>query len=126
MHLFALDHVQLAMPPGGERLAAQFYSGVLCMDQVPKPEAMRASGGVWFRSGAVELHLGVETGFRPARKAHPAIRVDDLDAFAARCHYAGLAVEWDTRFPGVRRFYVHDPFGNRLELLQPQPGVGRP
>lgn len=117
LKLLAIDHVQLAMPPGGEERAAEFYSGLLGMQPVAKPESMRSSGGAWFRSGAVELHLGVEADFRPARKAHPALRVDDLDAFAARCEATGRVVEWDARYPGVRRFYVADPFGNRLELL---------
>jgi catechol 2,3-dioxygenase-like lactoylglutathione lyase family enzyme len=90
------------------------------MEEVLKPEAMRASGGAWFKSGLVELHLGVEADFRAARKAHPAVRVDDIEAFATRCSEVGLNIEWDDRYPGVRRFYVSDPFGNRLELLQPE------
>jgi catechol 2,3-dioxygenase-like lactoylglutathione lyase family enzyme len=67
----------------------------------------------------VELHLGAEADFAPARKAHPALRVDDIDGLAARCEAAGLAPRWDDRYPGTRRFYVHDPFGNRIEILQP-------
>lgn len=106
------------MPPGDEGRAVEFYAGVLGFEQVPKPEPMRASGGVWFRSGGVELHLGVEADFRPARKAHPALRVDGLDDFARRCEAAGYSIEWDVRYPGVRRFYVSDPFGNRIELLE--------
>ena len=106
------------MPLGGEAQAIEFYAGLLGMEHVPKPEPMRSSGGAWFRSGTVELHLGVETDFRPARKAHPALRVDDLDAFAECCQLEGRAIEWDNRYPGVRRFYVSDPFGNRLELLE--------
>ena len=119
MTLVTLDHVQLAMPPGEEARAESFYAGVLGMDAVPKPAAMRAAGGVWFRAGAVELHLGVEADFRPARKAHPALRVEGLDAYAAACEAADHPVEWDERYPGVRRFYVADPFGNRIELLEP-------
>lgn len=120
MRIQALDHVQLAMPAGGEDEAREFYHGVLGMDELPKPPALRASGGVWFRSGDVELHLGVEAEFRPARKAHPALRVDDLDAFAARCETAGLEIQWDERYSGVRRFYASDPFGNRIEFLKPE------
>jgi catechol 2,3-dioxygenase-like lactoylglutathione lyase family enzyme len=119
IRILALDHVQLAMPPGEEDRARAFYMGVLGMEEVEKPEPMRAGGGAWFRAGGVELHLGVEAGFLPARKAHPGIRVDDVDAFAARCAAAGATVLWDDRYPGVRHFYVSDPFGNRLELLQP-------
>ena len=119
MGLVALDHVQLAMPPHEESRAADFYAGVLGFEQVEKPEGMKASGGIWFRSGSIELHLGVDPEFRPATKAHPALRVDGLDELADRCDRAGHAPQWDERYPGVRRFYVHDPFGNRIELLEP-------
>lgn len=119
MKLIALDHVQLAMPPGEEARAEAFYAGVLGMEVVPKPEPMRAAGGAWFRAGGVELHLGVEADFRPARKAHPALRVDGVDAYAAACEAAGHPVQWDARYPGVRHFYVADPFGNRIELMEP-------
>lgn len=113
-----IDHVQLAMPRGGEALGRAFYTGVLGMREIEKPEPMRASGGAWFRSGAVELHLGVEPDFRPARKAHPAIAVADLDLLAERCAAQGVVPGWDSRYPGVRRFYLADPFGNRLEFLE--------
>jgi hypothetical protein len=79
-----------------------------------KPEPLQANGGVWFEPG---VHLGVESSFRPARKVHPGLRVSDLDAVAARLEAAGADVEWDERWPGQRRFYTHDAFGNRLELL---------
>ena len=115
----ALDHVQLAMPAGGEDAARRFYGGVLGLAEVAKPTPLVASGGVWFEPG---LHLGIETDFRPARKAHPALRMADLDGAAARLAAAGAGVEWDERWPGVRRLYTHDPFGNRLELLEPPPG----
>jgi len=88
------------------------------MPEVPKPPSMLASGGVWFRSGDAELHFSGESDFRPAKKAHPALRVPDLDALAARCEAAGHPAEWDERYPGVRRCYVFDPFGNRVELMQ--------
>jgi catechol 2,3-dioxygenase-like lactoylglutathione lyase family enzyme len=109
-----LDHVQVAMPPGGEEAARRFYAGLLGLAEITKPDALRASGGVWFAPG---VHLGVETDFRPPRKAHPGLRLGDLDGAAARLEAAGAVVEWDERRPGVRRFYTHDPFGNRLELL---------
>jgi catechol 2,3-dioxygenase-like lactoylglutathione lyase family enzyme len=118
----ALDHVQVAMPAGGEDAARRFYGGVLGLAEVAKPAPMRATGGVWFEPG---LHLGVEAAFQPARKAHPGLRVADLDAAAARLQAAGADVEWDTRLPGVRRFYTHDPFGNRLELLEAPTGRAR-
>ena len=106
--------MQVAIPPGGEEAARRFYAGLLGLRELEKPEPMRASGGVWFEPG---VHLGVEAEFTPARKAHPGLRVADLDAVAARLQAGGADVEWDERWPGVRRFYTHDPFGNRLELL---------
>jgi catechol 2,3-dioxygenase-like lactoylglutathione lyase family enzyme len=109
-----LDHVQVAIPPGGEDAARRFYAGLLGLREMEKPEPMRATGGVWFEPG---VHLSVERDFAPARKAHPGLRVADLDAIAARLADAGADVEWDERWPGVRRFYTRDPFGNRLELL---------
>ena len=109
-----LDHVQVAMPPGGEEAARRFYAGLLGLAEITKPDALQANGGVWFEPG---VHLGVESSFRPARKAHPGLRLSDLDGVAARLEAAGADVEWDQRRPGVRRFYTHDPFGNRLELL---------
>jgi len=115
-----LDHVQLAAPPGCEAAAREFYGGLLGLRELPKPEPMRASGGVWFALGAQQLHIGVEAGFAAARKAHPALAVDDdaaLDALAERLARAGAKVEWDDRHPGVRRFFTADPFGNRVELL---------
>lgn len=118
----ALDHVQLAMPAGGEDAARRFYGDLLGLIEVAKPEPLRASGGVWFEPG---LHLGIEAGFRPARKAHPGLRMADLDAAAARLEAAGADVEWDERWPGVRRLYTHDPFGNRLELLETPTGRTR-
>ena len=109
-----LDHVQVAIPPGGEDAARRFYAGLLGLREMQKPEPMRATGGVWFEPG---VHLGVEAEFMPARKAHPGLRMADLDAVAERLAAAGADVQWDERWPGVRRFYTHDPFGNRLELL---------
>ena len=116
--LVGLHHVQLACPAGSEGGLRAFYVGVLGMTEVPKPPALAARGGAWFRSGALELHLGVEDDFRPARKAHPGLLVDDLVGFAARLAAHGVEVEWDDRFPGFGRCYVADPHGNRIELLQ--------
>jgi len=112
--IVGLDHVQLAMPPGGEADARAFYAGVLGLTEVPKPEPLRARGGCWFRGPRVEIHLGVEDPFVPARKAHPALRVRDLEAAAAALD----RVQRDTSVPGVRRLYTADPFGNRIELIQ--------
>jgi catechol 2,3-dioxygenase-like lactoylglutathione lyase family enzyme len=117
--MIGLDHVQLSAPPGCEAEARRFYSELLGLEEIQKPEPMRASGGAWFRIGAQELHIGVEEGFGPARKAHPGLRVagDELDELAGRLSAAGLPVKWDARYPGVRRFYTEDPWGNRLEVL---------
>lgn len=114
-----LHHVQLALPPGGEDQARAFFSGVLGMDELPKPPVLAARGGCWFRGDGWEVHLGVEEDFRAARKAHPGVLVDDLDALAARLKTADVEVVWDDHFPGHRRIYAHDPFGNRLEFLEP-------
>jgi len=115
-----IHHVQLAMPAGEEAAARAFYAGVLGMREVAKPEALADRGGAWFRGGGVEFHLGVEQGFRPARKAHPGILVSGLDHLAARLAAAGCDVTWDGALPGFRRFYATDPFGNRLELMEPE------
>jgi catechol 2,3-dioxygenase-like lactoylglutathione lyase family enzyme len=115
--LSALDHVQLAMPAGGEEAARGFYGALLGLTEVPKPPLLAARGGVWFESGPVRLHLGVEAEFRPARKAHPAFRVRDLEALRRRLEAAGCAIQDDDALPGERRFYAADPFGNRLEFM---------
>lgn len=113
-----LDHVQMAAPPGSEDAARAFYGDLLGLEEIEKPGPLRASGGVWFRLGDRELHLGIEEPFNPARKAHPGLRVDasELDEVAARLAAAEASVEWDDRYPGVRRFYTADPFGNRLAI----------
>jgi catechol 2,3-dioxygenase-like lactoylglutathione lyase family enzyme len=113
------DHVQVAMPSGSEATARSFYGTLLEMTEVPKPPALAGRGGCWFTSGSAVLHLGVETPFQAARKAHPAFVVDDLDALAARLRRAGHdCVTGDGELPGVRRFHTFDPFGNRLEFQQ--------
>jgi len=114
-----LHHAQLAMPAGAEPRIRAFYAGVLGMTEIDKPPVLAARGGCWFRCGGLELHLGVERDFRPARKAHPGILVTGIDALAARLAACGAEVDWDDDFPGHRRFYSRDPLGNRLEFLQP-------
>ena len=121
MPVLALDHVQLAMPPGREAEARAFYAGLLGLCERDKPEALRARGGCWFIRGAVEVHLGVEEGFAPARKAHPAFRVDDLAGLAARLERAGHPTRADVALDGRDRLFVDDPFGNRIELMQAKP-----
>ena len=116
-----LHHMQLAMPADGEAVARAFFVDVLGMQEVAKPPELAPRGGAWFRSGEVELHLGVDEDFRPARKAHPGILVTDLDDLVRRLADAGQDAAWDDRFPGFRRIYARDPFGNRLEFLQTLP-----
>ena len=112
-----IDHVQLALPRGAESEAVAYFVGVLGMTQLPKPEPLASRGGCWFRAGAIVLHLGVEEPFRPAKKAHPALVVDGIDALAERLDSAGYAVRWDHELPGVRRFHTDDPWGNRIEII---------
>jgi extradiol dioxygenase family protein len=116
-----IHHVQLACPAGSEPALREFYGGVLGLAEIPKPPVLAARGGCWFRGHGIELHLGVEDDFRPARKAHPGLLVSGLDEWAARLEGAGFAVRWDGDFPGMRRFYSDDPVGNRLEFLEPVP-----
>ncbi len=106
------------MPRGREDEAEAFYSRVLGLDRIPKPPHLEARGGAWFRSGDVELHLGVEDDFRPARKAHPALLVDGLAELRRRLVAAGARVEEDTQLEAHQRCYVSDPFGNRIELIE--------
>ncbi len=121
MPILALDHVQLAMPAGREAEARAFYTGLLGLPETPKPPHLAARGGCWFENGAVKLHLGVEAAFAPARKAHPAFIVDDLPSLAARLGQAGHPTATDAPLPGYDRRFVDDPFGNRIELMQPTP-----
>lgn len=118
MTVLRLDHVQLAMPGRGEAEVRAFYGGLLGLDELEKPDALKARGGVWFACGASQLHLGVEADFRPARKAHPAFIVADLDRVRARLAAAGRPIVDDDALPGVRRFFTEDPFGNRIELIE--------
>jgi catechol 2,3-dioxygenase-like lactoylglutathione lyase family enzyme len=122
MKVHGIDHVQLAMPKGREDEARRFYAGVLGLPEQPKPPNLAARGGCWFGTEGIVLHLGVEDGFRPARKAHPALLVEDLPALVRRLDEAGVEVMRDEPLPGHDRVYVADPFGNRIELLEPLGG----
>jgi catechol 2,3-dioxygenase-like lactoylglutathione lyase family enzyme len=120
MTVLGLHHVQLAMPRGREDDARAFYVGILGFAERPKPPNLAVRGGAWFSAGSAELHLGVEEDFRPAKKAHPALLVTDVMRLASECTSAGFAVTIDEPLPGFHRVYVSDPFGNRIELLQPE------
>ena len=120
MRVKTLDHVQLAMPAGRESEARAFYSGILGITETPKPPHLAKRGGCWFERGALKVHLGVEKDFVPARKAHPAFEVEDLAALVAALRRAGLRVVDDEPLEGYHRVYVDDPFGNRIELMEPK------
>jgi catechol 2,3-dioxygenase-like lactoylglutathione lyase family enzyme len=115
--LSGIDHVQLAAPPGCEDAARAFFGALLGLEEIEKPEPLRPRGGVWFRVGAQQLHIGVEEGFAPARKAHPALTVRRYDELLARLRAGGVEIDEDTAIPGVRRCYLSDPWGNRIELV---------
>ena len=120
MEMF-LHHVQVSGPAGCEDDMRAFYVDVLGMTEVVKPERLRSRGGAWFRAGTAEVHVGIEDGFVPARKAHPGIAVADVEALARLVGAAGGQVTWDDNIPGLRRFHTADPVGNRLEFQQVQP-----
>ena len=111
------------MPPGEETAAVGFYETLLGIVHVPKPAHLAKRGGCWFENEGLKVHLGVETDFRPAKKAHPALLVDDLPALVAALRAAGVQIVDDEPLEGFDRVYVHDPFGNRIELMEP---VGHP
>ncbi|MFO0624464.1 MAG: VOC family protein [Polyangiales bacterium] len=122
MALVGLDHLQLAIPPGGEARARQFWIDLLGLREVPKPPALAVRGGLWLTlPDGRAVHLGVESPFVPAKKAHPALRCDDLDALAARCLAAGHPPRWSDEIPTLRRFHLDDPFGNRVEIVDAGP-----
>ena len=118
MKLAAIDHVQLAIPPGGEDKARTFYCGLLGLGEVPKPPEMAKRGGAWFENAAVKVHVGVEAEFVPARKAHPAFVVEELETLLAACAAQGIAVRPAEGAGGFRRFHIDDPFGNRIEIME--------
>jgi catechol 2,3-dioxygenase-like lactoylglutathione lyase family enzyme len=121
--LDGIDHVQLAAPPGCEPEARRFFAGLLGLEEVEKPESLQARGGVWFRVGAQQLHIGVEQEFAPAGKAHPAFAVSRYDELVARLRAAGIAVLDDASIPGLRRCFVADPWENRIELVAVENGA---
>jgi catechol 2,3-dioxygenase-like lactoylglutathione lyase family enzyme len=126
MNILAIDHVQLAMPAGKEITARTFYVGILGLAEIAKPPELATRGGAWFQSGNVIIHLGIETDFRPNRKAHPAFLVDDLNEFLEIC--LSHNIEVDTSQPpikGFNRVHIFDPFGNRIELMEKQPDPGK-
>ena len=116
-----LDHLQIAAPQGCEQAAREFYGAILGLPEIEKPESLRSRGGCWFQCGSQQLHLGVEQDFRPAKKAHAAFVVPDLDELRQELLARGISVKEDYRVPGVRRFFAEDPWGNRLEFIEQAP-----
>jgi len=119
MRIVSLDHVQLAMPPGREADARAFYETMLGIPERKKPSHLAKRGGCWFERGALKVHIGVEADFRAARKAHPAFIVEDLPVLTAALVRAGYRTWNDEGLEGYNRVYVNDPFGNRIELMEP-------
>ncbi len=119
MKIEAIHHIQLAMPAGEEEVATIFYEGILGLSRVEKPSHLAGRGGCWFETGEVRIHLGVEPEFRPARKAHPALIVADIEVAREHFEENDVSVNFDESLPGFDRFYVDDPFGNRIEILRP-------
>jgi len=120
MTAYSLDHVQLVMPPNREAEARLFYGSLLWLTEIPKPANLAARGGVWFQCGSIQVHLGVETDFRPAKKAHPAFLVADLTQLTDKLSQAGYKIKYDQEaIEGYERTFTEDPFGNRIELMQP-------
>ena len=120
MAITGIHHVQLAMPPGGEAAAIDFYQAVLGIPHVPKPANLAARGGCWFERGTLRIHLGVEADFHPAKKAHPALVVDGLTSLVAHLSASSIAVREGEPLDGFDHVYVDDPFGNRIELIAPR------
>jgi catechol 2,3-dioxygenase-like lactoylglutathione lyase family enzyme len=116
--IVGIDHVQLAIPRGGEQEAEAFFVGLLGMTRLPKPEALAGRGGCWFAAGDIQIHVGIEDDFRPARKAHPALAVTDLDVVVARLRDAGVEVREGETIGGRVQRFLDDPFGNRIELVE--------
>ncbi|MBS1726404.1 MAG: VOC family protein [Armatimonadetes bacterium] len=114
-----IDHVQLAAPEGCEEAARQFFGHLLGLQEIEKPDELRARGGCWFQLGPTQIHVGVEKDFQPAKKAHPAFSCQILNGLYERLAQAGIECEWDTTRPDIRRFYCRDPWGNRLEFTEP-------
>jgi catechol 2,3-dioxygenase-like lactoylglutathione lyase family enzyme len=119
MKVLSLDHILLAMPPGGESRARDFYHGILGIPEVVKPSVLVKRGGAWFENGSLKIHLGVEKDFRPARKAHPAFVVKNLPGLIDQLRAKGFPISGDEPLAGYDRIFTEDPFGNRIELIEP-------
>ncbi|KMY51583.1 VOC family protein [Peribacillus loiseleuriae] len=113
-----IHHVQLAAPPGSEEVARKFFVGILGFEEIEQPEPMKIRGGVWFGFGNYHLHIGIEEPFSPAKKAHPAFEVKNIEALKIHLAENNISFIVDTDYPGVNRIYIEDPWGNRVEILE--------
>ncbi|MDP1420070.1 glyoxalase [Peribacillus simplex] len=114
----SIDHIQLAAPKGSEETARKFFKNILGFDEVEKPEELKKRGGVWFEFGNYQIHIGIEEPFYPAKKAHPAFEIENIEELKKHLVTNGIDVIEDDKLPGAKRFYISDPFGNRMELLE--------
>ncbi|QOY34924.1 VOC family protein [Anaerobacillus isosaccharinicus] len=113
-----IDHVQLAAPKGSEEKAREFFQGILCLTEIEKPEELKKRGGVWFQFANSQIHIGIEEPFTPAKKAHPAFEIENIEELKRHLNVNGIDYIVDRNLPGVNRIYINDPFGNRIELLE--------
>jgi len=114
----SIDHVQLAAPKDSESLARKFYGEILGFTEVEKPALLKKRGGVWFAFGSYQIHIGIEEPFAPAKKAHPAFQIENLDDLKVHLSECDVNFIVDADLPGANRIYIHDPFGNRIEILE--------
>ncbi|WP_249599336.1 VOC family protein [Peribacillus frigoritolerans] len=114
----AIGHIQLAAPKDSEDTARKFFKNILGFDEVEKPEELKKRGGVWFEFGNYQIHIGIEEPFYPAKKAHPAFEIENIEELKKHLVTNGIDVIEDDKLPGAKRFYISDPFGNRMELLE--------
>ncbi|MCM3585984.1 glyoxalase [Mesobacillus maritimus] len=116
-----IDHIQLAAPKGKEKEAREFFCGILRMEEIEKPVALKTNGGAWFKSGNVQIHVGIEEPFSPSKKAHPAFKIENLEGLKQHLTKHKILFIEDHLLPGANRIHIHDPFGNRIELLEWKP-----
>lgn len=114
----AIDHIQLAAPKGSEETARNFFMNILGFTEVEKPEGLKKRGGVWFQCKKIKIHIGIEEPFSPARKAHPAFEIENIEELKKHLIKNGVDIIEDIKLPGANRCYISDPFGNRIELLE--------
>ncbi|WP_078546927.1 VOC family protein [Litchfieldia alkalitelluris] len=114
----SIDHIQLAAPKGSEDIAREFFGGILGFIEIEKPEELKKRGGVWFGFEGYQIHIGIEDPFTPAKKAHPAFRIRNIEELKAHLLLNNIEIIEDDKLPGANRIYIHDPFGNRIEVLE--------